>query len=128
MYCDRCSMFFSMTTHQVSPLDLNHSPKQTATPNGRPVPLEYWPTRSMKGGTSENEDNGGSDNELIPGFFNDFLEESDDPSQMQPQTNWPALPHSSVSQLGSGSGSPSQIPASQLDPLNSCISASGRTG
>ena len=90
--------------------------------------MESWPTRNIKGGTSENEDNGGSDNELILGFFNDFLEESDDPSQMQPQTNWPALPHSSVSQLGSGSGSPSQIPASQLDPLNSCISASGRPG
>ena len=113
-----------MTTHQGSPLDLNHSPKQTARPNGRPVATESWPTRNIKGGTSDNKDTGGFDE----GFY-DFIEETEDPlSQVQPQTEWPALPHSSVSQLGSGSGSPSQIPASQLDPLNSCISPSGRPG
>ena len=113
-----------MTTHQGSPLDLNHSPKQTARPNGRPVATESWPTRNIKGGTSDNKDTGGFDE----GFY-DFIEETEDPlSQVQPQTEWPALPHSSVSQLGSVSGSPSQIPASQLDPLNSCISATGRPG
>ena len=116
-----------MTTHEGSPLDLNHSPKQTARPNWPPVPVESWPTRNIKGGTSENEDNGGSDE----GFLDDFiLEESDqDPlSQMQPQSNWPALPHSSVSQLGSSSGLPSQILPAQLNPLNSSITTSRRPG
>ena len=44
--------------------------------------MESWPTKSIKGGTFENEDNEGYDSEVNLGFFNDFLEESDDPSQM----------------------------------------------
>ena len=86
--------------------------------------MESWPTRDIQDGTSENEVN--------------FIEETENPQmpqqsnpQMEQQSYWPAeraLPHSSVSQLGSGLPSQTPPPSQILDPSESNTSATERPG
>ena len=86
--------------------------------------MESWPTRDIQDGTSENEVN--------------FIEETENPQmpqqsnpQMEQQSYWRAeraLPHSSVSQLGSGLPWKTPPPSQILDPSESNISATERPG